>query len=222
MKLLVIGDLHWLNIWKKLIEENKPDKVVFLWDYVDSFIAPDSDIINNLREIISYKKANMDNTILLLWNHDVAYAFEWNWCSGNRPRIKFILKQIFSDNLSLFKICHVEWNYLFSHAWFHKEWEMEIYKDVKEYINSSYEDYNKLLNTHLIDTLFMCWIDRGWHDKYSWPLWADKKITEARWKLINYIQVVGHTHVKKIEDYGHIIYCDNLEYGDWVPLILNI
>jgi len=222
MKILVLGDIHWLNVWKKLIEEHKPDKTIFLWDYVDSFIAPDSDIFNNLNEIIDYKKAHKEDVVLLLWNHDISYIYEWHWCSGNRTSMKPILKLIFSDNLSLFKICHQEWKYLFSHAWFTEKWEDYVFDNIDVFWITEYEDYNRLLQTHNREMLFMCWASRWWRDECSWPLWTDKKELEEEPTYMFLTQVVGHTHVNTIEYIEWVIFCDNLEYGDWIPLILNI
>ena len=33
---LVIGDIHGRTIWKNIIEEENPDKIIFLGDYVST------------------------------------------------------------------------------------------------------------------------------------------------------------------------------------------
>ena len=106
---------------------------------------------------------------------------------------------------------------------FTKEWEESVYEKVDRDIFTwkNYESYNDLLNTRWINLLFQCWISRGWWAKNSWPLWADKSET-INSKLKEYIQVVWHTKVYSIENYENIIYCDNLEYWDGTPLILDI
>lgn len=227
MKLIIIWDIHWLNVWKKLIEEsNNPDKVIFLWDYVDSFLVPDRDIINNLKDIIEYKKANPQKVELLLWNHDVQYIYPWNGCSWRRPRIAWELKRIYEENLDLFKIAHQEWKYIFSHAWFNILWRVDNTFIIDKWKSEPWEDdiitINNILKTSDKNILFQCWRDRWWFDKNSWPLWADKSITLKYGKVPWKIQVVWHTAVSKIENYWHIIFCDNLERWDWKPLILNI
>lgn len=231
MKVLVIWDLHWLNVWKKKIAEDNFDKVIFLWDYVDSFIVPDVEMIQNLRDIIEYKISNMDKVVLLLWNHDIQYIWEWNRCSWYRARIAWVLWDIYKENLKLFKVFHEEIDnkskstYLFSHAWVTDWWEDWNSPIIDEFFSDwfySYEDLNIYLETHYRDFLFQVSNSRGWTAKYSWPLWADKSETQAHWYIKWYTQVVGHTKVKTITYLPHIIYCDTLEDWDESVLVLNI
>jgi hypothetical protein len=35
MKTVLIGDIHGRDIWKKIIEKESPNRVVFIWDYLD-------------------------------------------------------------------------------------------------------------------------------------------------------------------------------------------
>lgn len=224
MKTLVIWDLHWLNVWKELIKKDNYDKVIFLWDYVDSFIVPSEDILQNLKDIIQYKKDNLDKVELLLGNHDIQYMYTWNRCSWYRANYSWELHLIFMTNKNLFKICHQEWKYLFSHAGFTKEYEEYVYEETNKEVFkfTSYDSYNKLIDTRYQSLLFNCWVARWGHYKAGSMLWADKSETKHRGKLIDFIQVVWHTPVKSIERYDHIIYCDTLEHWDWIPLILNI
>ena len=39
-KRVVIGDLHGIGIWKDILNKEKPDSVIFLGDYFDSFNIP--------------------------------------------------------------------------------------------------------------------------------------------------------------------------------------
>lgn len=228
MRILVIGDLHWLNVWKKLIKENSFDKVVFLWDYVDSFNFSDSEIIANLRNIIQFKKDNYEKVILLLWNHDIQYIYEWNNCSWRRESYALVIWNLFKENEELFQVAHQEGNYIFSHAWFTQDWLKHNWRIIDSWREYEWEAIsplvNKILKTKNKGKLFQCWNWRGGHAKYSWPLWADKSETKEAydsdlWEWV--VQVVWHSHVPKIRDLGHIIYCDVLEYWDWIPLLLN-
>ena len=36
MKIVVLGDIHGLTVWKDIIDEEQPDQVIFLGDYVSS------------------------------------------------------------------------------------------------------------------------------------------------------------------------------------------
>lgn len=227
MKLLVIADLHGLSIWESLIKEHKPDKVVFLGDYVDSFTISDEDIVKNLQNIIEYKKNNPNTTTLLLGNHDIQYLWEGNRCSGYRKSYSEWVWALFKDNLELFKIIHKEWYYLFSHAgvtnwwWWQNE---DMFNDMfPDGWVSDITDFNDVFfKSHYQDRFFQVGKTRWGTRKYWGPFWADK------WELIVdyilwYTQVVGHTKCASIEEYGEdLIFCDTLEYGDWKPLILNI
>lgn len=229
-KILVIADLHWLNVWKKLVEKDEYDKIVFLWDYVDSFTVPDNDMIQNLRDIVQYKKDNNEKVELLLGNHDIQYIWRWNRCSWYRHRIALVLEWIFQENLDLFKIFHeevgYEWSpYLFSHAWVTNSWKKENQSVIEGYFSdgfSSYEELNMLLKTHNKDVFFQCWPERGWHHNVSWPLWADKSDTTEDGIIKWFTQIVWHTKVNKKTILPHIIYCDCLEHWDWEPLVLEI
>lgn len=226
MKTLVIWDLHGLSVWEKLVKEKEWDKVVFLWDYVDSFTLPDKDIFKNLVNIIKFKRANMNEVVLLFGNHDIQYIWEWHWCSWRRPSMELSLSLVFKNNLDLFKIVHKEWNYIFSHSGILNQWVDYHKEELDEFFPAWFiwdeiETLNDLLMSHKKDILFECWAWRGWHNKYSWPLWADIQESKIDWQIEWFVQVVWHTKVHSIERYGDVIYCDNLEYWDGVPLILN-
>lgn len=70
MKIRVIGDLHGRDWWKRKVETGDSDLNIFLGDYVDSYTVSDEQIINNLLDIIEFKKSYEDKVILLLGNHE--------------------------------------------------------------------------------------------------------------------------------------------------------
>lgn len=226
MKILVIADLHGLNIWNKFIQQDY-EKIVFLWDYVDSFDISNIDILHNLHHILNFKRKNPEKVVLLLWNHDVQYFMEWCDCSWKRSSISGMLSLMYNWALKekLFKICHQEWDYLFSHAGFTKNWEMENMDVIDNYFPEWFYEYEQLndifFNTHDSKIFTQCWPERGGFDKYSWPLWAGKQETMECW-VEDVVQVVWHTPIKSIERYNNIIYCDTLEGWDKKPLILEI
>lgn len=63
MKISVIGDLHGKDCWKKLLEGrfSEFDKIIFMGDYSDdSWVRfDDEEIINNLKDVIEFKKIIM-------------------------------------------------------------------------------------------------------------------------------------------------------------------
>lgn len=223
MKLLIIWDLHWKDIWKKLIQENTFDKVIFLWDYVDSFNVSDTDMLNNLKDIIEYKKQNLDKVILLLWNHDVQYMYQMSGCSWYRPKMNLSFKHLFQTNKELFKFTHKEWNYLFSHAWFTIWWLN--YFEWKTWINltKDFEQINEIEDKKILEVLFVVWKSRWWTNTYWGPTWSWKEEMIRWWYTKDWlIQIVWHSATRTIEDYEHVIFCDNLEHWDKKPLTLTI
>jgi hypothetical protein len=77
----VIGDVHWTTLWKKALIDfplEWNNKVLFLGDYVDSHFLDSEKILDNLIEIINLKKQSPNSVILLLWNHDIQYIWNWN------------------------------------------------------------------------------------------------------------------------------------------------
>jgi metallophosphoesterase superfamily enzyme len=70
--IVVLGDIHGRTIWKKILEIEHPDKVIFLGDYVTTHYGISSETqIENLKEILTYKENNPDKVILLRGNHKI-------------------------------------------------------------------------------------------------------------------------------------------------------
>ena len=134
MKIRVIGDLHGRDWWKKKVETGDSDLNIFLGDYVDSYIVSDEGIINNLLDIIEFKKAHEDKVILLLGNHEFNYISPYiGYCSGYRYSISYKLQDIYRTNLHLFKLNYnikiynpetekIDRTYWFSHAGITSKW----------------------------------------------------------------------------------------------------
>ena len=212
--MIIIPDIHGRTFWKDAVKQARDDEqVIFLGDYMDPY--PHEEIsfeqtTSNLKEIISYKKENMDKCVFLLGNHDTEYLY------GTRQvRCDFAgfdnIKRIFTENKDLFKIAHyisTEDKLLtFSHSFISKGWVKDSFG---EYL-TIYDVIDKLNNMH----------ERGETrelrrilDVYSWrrggpawewcgsPIWADladldfidrKPIIEFE----NVTQYFGHTQLRK-------------------------
>lgn len=76
-KILIIPDVHGRTFWKYAIDNiDKYDKVIFLGDYLDPYfweVISFDFAISNFKEIIKFKRDNMDKVILLKGNHDWHY-----------------------------------------------------------------------------------------------------------------------------------------------------
>ena len=74
MRILAIGDIHGRDSWKDIINDNVFDKVVFLGDYFDSREEiSGAKQLYNFKEILQFKKYNIDKVVLLVGNHEFHY-----------------------------------------------------------------------------------------------------------------------------------------------------
>lgn len=215
MKLLVISDLHEKDCWKTRLQDEDWDKVIFLGDYVDSWTHKDEPCINNLKDIIEFKRSMGDNCILLLGNHDIHYMFSPNYrCSGFQQSCAGVLKMIYNQDKDLFQIAHLEGNYLFTHAGVSKAWLSKYSEIYAEFKGNIAERLNSIFNSHYEYILNDVGPASGGmrYDK-SGPLWLRPDEDEI---IHNYHQVVGHTPIKsittqKINESTSITYTDVLD-----------
>jgi predicted MPP superfamily phosphohydrolase len=71
---LILVDVHSSPFWKTAVAQNPGCRCIFLGDYLDPYETVTQDkLLQNLQEIIQFKKDNPDNVILLLGNHDLHY-----------------------------------------------------------------------------------------------------------------------------------------------------
>ena len=109
------------------------DKIVFMGDYSDdSWVTfSDDEIIDNLNEVIEFKKNHNDNVELLVGNHDFQYIVGYPTASRYRKSYAKEMHKIFNDNADIFKIIHIENDHIFTHAGITNGWI--------DYIKSKYK-----------------------------------------------------------------------------------
>ena len=214
MKTISIGDIHGRDIWKN-VDPSKYDKIIFVGDYVDSFTVSNITILNNLLDIIEFKKSFKDKVILLLGNHDIQYILGYSHfgCSGYRPTMYYDLNETFTKNFELFQIAYQIDDILWSHAGVHEGWYKQRYK--KEI---SADSLNELfyITPREDNPLFDVGYRRGGHYDVGGPLWCDKnELSGSPYRKLN--QIVGHTRVDRIirinKHNKEIVFIDTLE-GD--------
>jgi len=217
MKILSIADIHGRPYWKEWIKEyDNIDKYIFIGDYVDSFDISNVEILHNLKEIIEFKKANLDNVILLYGNHDCSYALSTPHmsnpfkCSGYRPEAHWDLHDIFNNNKELFQASYQINNYLFTHAGISNEWfkNQYTYNPTLDKISESLNESFKYKENSLFDVGYL----RDGYKNVGKIFWADKRETSID-PLNNIHQIVGHTvcndiEIIKINDNTSITYID--------------
>ncbi len=202
MKHIIIGDLHGKDCWKE-INIDLYDKVIFLGDYVDHWTLPDEVIFQNLTEIISLKKNNMERVELLLGNHDVQYLYFPHFlCSGYRQAMQWRLTDLLNYHKDLFKIAYQRGDHLFSHAGVTNKWYREflnnrLIQEIKEENDTVADLLNKADQTALRWLLHRAGVIRG-GEGTGGITWADRRemISDM---LKGFHQVVGHTVVREVE-----------------------
>lgn len=192
MKIIVIGDLHGLDVWKRIVDQ-EADRIIFLGDYLDSFHVPGIEQLENLKDVVEFKKNNMDKVVLLWGNHDHHYRDMGERYSGFQKGMQYQFGPVLEENKELFQICHEEGKYLFSHAGVTITWcdanHVHPGKGCVGIINDLYRYRPKCFNFSGHD-------DYG-DDVTQGPLWV-RPGSLSKDKIEDYVQVVGHTVVKNL------------------------
>lgn len=199
MRIIALGDTHGRTNWKQIITSEKFDKVVFHGDYFDTHedISPDQQK-ENFKDIIAYKKANMDKVVLLFGNHDYHYlSTARETYSGYQPLQKTDIRELLHSAIDaeLLQICYSWQNMLFSHAGVTQTWCKNNLVQ-KEFIEQS---INELFKYKPHAFRFTSGINYSPHgdDVEQSPIWVRPRSLLID-KVEGYIQVVGHTTQKKI------------------------
>lgn len=219
MKIISIGDIHGRTFWKR-IDPAKYDKIIFIGDYVDSFPYDDAHILNNLMDIIEFKKSYPNKVEILIGNHDIQYMYlsDGFGCSGFRPSMASSLNSLFMENKKLFKMAFQIGEYIWSHAGIAVKWleynEKEIKAFKKKFDCVDYADtFNKMMFTHTNRILHQVGTKRGGYYPAGGITWADRNETSLN-PLEGYHQIVGHTAIDSItkfgDDKGSVRYIDCL------------
>lgn len=196
-KIVAVGDIHGRDVWKKIIEAEKPfDKIVLLGDYVDTHQdISGAEQLYNLLEIIDYKKQFPENVVLLVGNHDYQYwptGLVGETYSGFQPGMYASFLQLFEEHKKLFQMCFEdEEGVIYSHAGFTETFvEQKIgtfsakqVNDVFKYKPQSFKFYD---------------FDRSGcgDDQRQSCIWV--RPNSLYNDSIDRLQVVGHTSVEKI------------------------
>ena len=190
--LLIIPDIHGRLFWISATRKYPDLPVIFLGDYLDPYthyegILP-SEALANFKEILDFKKANMERVTLLLGNHDIHY-FDKDMNSSRKDKGRYEeIHQIFSENLSLFKLAMTVKtegkDFLFTHAGVDINWLRYRMPDVNpKAVNDICKSLNDKLITEesLFDFVFNGLMDVSASRQYM------------RERLPNVYQVFGHT-----------------------------
>ena len=232
-KLLVLPDIHGRRFWKEPCKNiDEYDKVVFLGDYLDPYGFEGIDVeetVENFKEIIDFKKQNMDKVILLLGNHDLPYYSKdyFNLSSyhcRHSVRHHHEIHKLFNDNVDLFQIAYVYDDILFTHAGVESGWLEEIVFCTETDINKIADTLNELTKSKDgLEKLHCITSERGGRDRYGSCVWTD--VHDMMWdvnakrnphnivKPIQKIkQVFGHTLQAFYDSDRNVVFGDAIEF----------
>jgi hypothetical protein len=211
MKILVLGDTHGRQSWKEAIKQEAPDRVIFIGDYFDSLDIQGIDQLRNFEDILDLKKGadinkNSFEVILLIGNHDYHYFPEigYSGTSGFQHQMAITFGHLLNENRSSLQMAYQLDEFLFSHAGISPEFMDTIFgKDGWELATIA-EQLNELFK-HQPNAFQFYGTDPYGNNTYQTPIWirphslmaANKKHPKSLKK--KYIQIVGHTQVKKID-----------------------
>jgi predicted phosphodiesterase len=216
---IAIGDIHGRTIWKDIVEVelHKVDKIIFIGDYFDSFNIPMLDQIKNFSEIVKFARKYPDKVVLLIGNHDYHYLSMGETYSGfNATYALGIEHDYLRPNLDLFKICHTEGEFLFSHAGVTKTWLKHLLVDIAV-IDSELDDFWKYKPQVFgwkrnPSKKMSAYTDHYGDNIWQGPLWVRPDSLNAD-RIKGWTQIVGHTEMGGIKYRDDVYYIDALEAG---------
>ena len=232
-KVLVIPDIHGRKFWKDAVNNKEYDKIIFLGDYLDPYGFEKikvEDAIENFKEIIEYKRANIDKVVLLIGNHDCPYLSDHylrlsSYHCRHSNMYHDRIHKLFNNDIGFFKIAHVENDIIFTHAGIQDYWIKNIVKcDISDINNVSNALNDLLTNDKDIEKLFYIAPSRGGMDKCGSCVWADvhdmsldteKSLENKTEETIHkYKQVFGHTMQAYYDKKFNICFGNAIEFNN--------
>lgn len=236
-RVLVLGDIHGRTIWKDIIEDENPDKIIFLGDYVSTHEDISSkQQIDNLENILAYKENNLDNVILLRGNHCVQHlGYYWAECSNLDYEVfNYMSNEDFKKrflNLTQWIYVDKELRTIFSHAGISARWLQDVEKYIVRTRGAQYDDGNQEVLLELINTIepneIFGFTPDSPFDYYgnsaTQPLTWIRPLALCRCNISGWDQIVGHTPVKDItnikkaaKNKQNIWLCDALDMSKYL------
>jgi len=228
MRIVALGDIHGRDTWKKIIEKEIFDKLIFVGDYFDTHEGVSALIqINNFKELIGYKESNSDKVELLFGNHDFHYLRTVNaqYSSYQMQYATDISKLVHSAlDKNLLKMCTIIDNIIFTHAGVTKTWCFNSLPGIDATDNKLLENSINDLFKHK-PAMFGFTVgvnyDMYGDDICQTPIWVRPQ-SLAEDKLDNYKQVVGHTTLEKITLCNDVAFIDTLASEEYLIIENNV
>jgi len=199
---IFLGDTHGRTTWKDIITKENPDRVIFIGDYFDSFDIGGAEQMHNFKEIIEYKKNTSSEVIMLIGNHDFHYYPGGETYSGYQHGAAPAIRQLLEENKDHLQMCYQLDNILCTHAGIGHNWLVEQ----ERYESGSIADFINDLWNYKPNQFMFCGFDPYGDSKTQTPIWIRPMSlmsgNKETFLKTDYIQIVGHTGVRKIDIEG--------------------
>lgn len=220
MKTVVIGDIHGRSVWKLIVEMEKPDRVIFMGDYFDSFDISGVEQIHNFKEIVEYKETSFSrvgtleehktDVIMLIGNHDFHYMPGIDEAySGYQSKIAPSIQQVLEENRNHLRMAYQMDQFLFTHAGVSTEFMDGVFgKDgwkVENLAIDIHELYKYKPRSFMFGMFCTSYTDPYGDNIHQSPIWIrPKSLMKANRDTLRnqVIQVVGHTEQTQIDKKG--------------------
>lgn len=205
-KTIVIGDIHGRSVWKLIVNIEKPDRVIFLGDYFDSYEFSAVEQMRNFEDIIGYKKSGQAEVILLIGNHDHHYlpGIQGGKTSGYQAGASVSISHLIYENKSHLQIAYSVNEFLFTHAGVSSVFLKDIFGTSELKIEEIVDKLNEQLRYQPKTFDFASkeqYNNPYGDDPYQGPLWIrPRSLMKANRETLRkeVIQVVGHTEKNKV------------------------
>jgi hypothetical protein len=207
MRTVVIGDTHGRSNWKLAIHQEKPDRVIFIGDYFDSFELSGVEQIDNFKQIIQYKEDNPQvEVVMLIGNHDHHYFPEigYTGTSGYQSGIAPSITQVIDENRHHLQMAYGFGDYLFTHAGVSPVWMDKVFGPDDWSKENIVVDINEMFR-YKPRAFDFTGLEPSGDNAIQTPIWirprslmsANKKHPKGLKK--DYIQIVGHTQMRRLD-----------------------
>jgi hypothetical protein len=212
MKTVVLGDTHGRSLWKLITHTEKPDRVVFIGDYFDSFEISGFDQIQNFKDIVHYKETSGIEVVMLVGNHDYHYMTGIDeQYSGYQNTLAPSISEVLEQNKHHLQMAYQFKDFLFTHAGVSGKFLNSVFGKGEWNVENIVEDINELYKYKPRTFMFGAavsisksrWLDPYGDNTEQSPIWIrPRSLMSANMDTLKnkVIQIVGHTQVSKITD----------------------
>jgi predicted MPP superfamily phosphohydrolase len=206
MKTIILGDTHGRSTWKLAINQDKPDRVIFIGDYFDSYEFSGVEQIANFKEIIKYKEDNPQvEVVMLIGNHDHHYFPEvgYTGTSGYQSKIAPSITQVIDENRNHLQMAYGFGEFLFTHAGVSPVFMDQVFGENDWSKENVVVDLNEMFR-YKPKAFEFNGFDAYGDNTTQTPIWirprslmsSNKNYKKSLKK--DYIQIVGHTQMKRL------------------------